>query len=305
MAYVYGGSLFLLIIASLLASPSRLYVYTIHWCLMNLVLLRNYEEYPLLANLMLLGFAVMHNRLDVTAASRVEVEDLYDELRGKHYELEQARWTMLDYAKQVQAMAQTEERNRIACELHDDLGHKLIRMKMMQEAAIELMPHRPEKSTVLFTGVKDGLIESMESLRATVRNMKPDYHSIRGYSLKTLIEEISKDTGIPIVYRYSGSPYPLYPSEELVLYRNAQEAITNAIRHGSADQVWVSLHYEPNQLSLDISNNGTKPDTTSVTKGLGLIGMEERVSVLGGEVQVDIRDLFTIRTRLPRMPESS
>ncbi|MGO4272893.1 sensor histidine kinase, partial [Paenibacillus sp. TAF58] len=90
----------------------------------------------------------------------------------------------------------------------------------------------------------------------------------------------------------------LYPSLEFILYRNAQEAITNAIRHGSATQVLIQLTYEPKQITMCISNNGKLPNERS-RNGLGMSGMEERSKLIGGQLIVPIEDRFTVMTVLP------
>ena len=77
-----------------------------------------------------------------------------------------------------------------------------------------------------------------------------------------------------------GMPYDLYPSLEFILYRNAQEAISNAIRHGAATHIYITLQYAANQVTMEISNNGKK-QIEPTAKGLGLSGREERSKVIG------------------------
>lgn len=229
---------------------------------------------------------------------REELQQLYDELRRKHYELDEARKRIIEYAKKVEDSAQAEERNRIAREIHDDLGHKLIRLKMMLEAVLHIMPAQPDKGLELIRQVRDQLTDSMETMRKTVRRLKPDEADIQSWSLDRLMEELSREPGFRIRYRVTGIPVPLYPSCEIVLYRNTQEAITNAIRHGKADEVDVELRYADTSLSLTVSNNGVLPEDWG-NRGLGLSGMEERTRLLGGELEFELNGRFAVTTRIP------
>lgn len=230
--------------------------------------------------------------------NKEELERLYDEQRRRHYQLEEARQTIVEYAQKVENLAQVEERNRIAREIHDDLGHKLIRLKMMVEAAIQIFPVQADKGMQIICHVRDQLSETMETMRATLRKLKPDEAIVRSYSLDKLIDDLGKQSGIRITYEIKGMPCPLYPSCEVVLYRNAQEAITNAIRHGKASEVALTLTYETSRIVLEVSNNGEIPSSIE-RKGLGLSGMEERTRLLGGELLVGYSDRFTITTVIP------
>lgn len=241
--------------------------------------------------------AVLH--LLRTASSETSKAETYnDELRRKHYELEEARNRIADYAAKVEHLAQTEERNRIARDIHDELGHRLVRLKMMMDAACAVIPTRPEKGFELVVEVRDQLADSMDILRKTVRNMKPG-EAKRPYSLAALIEELGKTNGIELSFDTEGMPYPLYPSEEIVLYRNAQEAVTNAIRHGGADRFRIAIRYGPQQVTMTVANNGTVPASIS-SKGLGLSGMEERIKLLGGSLEIGLEPEFAVTTVIPR-----
>jgi two-component system NarL family sensor kinase len=227
-----------------------------------------------------------------------ELQSLYDELKRKHYELDEARNRLIDYAKIVESSAQIEERNRISRDIHDDLGHKLIRIKMMMEAVIQIFPLQQEKGMQMIYQVRDQLTESMETLRQTVRNMKPEGDITHSFSLEKLVESLSKDDSIDVSYVIEGMPYPIYPSCEIVLYRNTQEAITNAIRHGKATQISIRLCYELKQIVLMVSNNGSIPVEIE-QKGIGIRGMEERTHLLGGRLQIDYSEPFTLTTFIP------
>lgn len=251
-----------------------------------------------IANVMFATLAILSFQLQHMKKSKDEVELLYDHLRKQHYALDEDRLQLMDYARKVENIAQTEERNRISHDLHDDLGHKLIRLKMMMEAALTILPSQPIKGTEMLRSVRDQLGESMELLRSTVRRLKPNEHALQSYSLGTLIAGLTRENAIDITLDIQGMPYELYPSLEFILYRNAQEAISNAIRHGAATSVQITLQYDANQVTMGVSNNGATHFDPTV-KGVGLSGMEERLKVIGGQLFISNEENFTVTTVLP------
>lgn len=138
----------------------------------------------------------------------------------------------------------------------------------------------------------------MELLRSTVRRLKPDEHSLQSYTLSKLIDGLTRENGIDIDLDIQGMPYDLYPSLEFILYRNAQEAISNAIRHGAATHIYITLQFAANQVTMGISNNGKRLLEPTV-KGLGVSGMEERSKVIGGQLLITNEERYTVTTVLP------
>ncbi|KRE90497.1 hypothetical protein ASG89_09430 [Paenibacillus sp. Soil766] len=304
MNYYCNGIWFIAFFSTLLTfgdhttARTQFPVWLIQLLVLNLTLLNQPTSYYIIANLMYLALTLILFQLQQTKQNKEDVHLLFDQLRKQHYDLDEARLRLLDYARKVEHIAQTEERNRISHDLHDDLGHKLIRLKMMMEASLSILPIQPKKGTEMLGSVRDQLGESMELLRSTVRRLKPDEQSLHGYSLHKLIEGLKQENGIHIEMSIEGMPYDLYPSMEFILYRNAQEAITNAIRHGSATQVHLVLKFTPHQVSMAISNNG-KRASEPLVKGLGLTGMEERSKLIGGNLLIADEDLYTVTTVLP------
>lgn len=304
MIYQYQGVLFILTYSTLLSflhpdkSQFRYTYIFLQFVLFQIGLAGSPAQLYVIADLLFIMSLLLLLHLRSTEINKGEIEQLYDALRRQHYELDEARERLIDYARKVENIAQVEERNRISIDIHDDLGHKLIRLKMMMEAAIHILPYQQKKGMDMIHAVRDQLTESMELLRSTVRRLKPDEASRQSYSLDKLIQDLGADHGITVQYDIEGMPYALYPSMEFILYRNAQESITNAIRHGSATMVHIVLMYEKKQIVMKVSNNGTLPVEQSV-KGLGIRGMEERAKLVGGKVHVTINEWYTLTTTLP------
>lgn len=304
MTYHYHGIWFIAFFSTLMtcrASTTRRTWYPVialQLGILNLSLQTQPISYYVMANTIFLAFILILFQLQQTRQNKDEVEFVYDQLRKQHYALDEARLQLMDYATKVEQIAQTEERNRISHDLHDDLGHKLIRLKMMMEASLTILPSQPAKGTEMLTSVRDQLGESMDLLRSTVRRLKPSEQSMQTYSLHKLIEGLPKENGIHIDMEIQGMPYDLYPSLEFILYRNGQEAISNAIRHGAATQVQITLVYSTNEVAMHISNNGIVPAEPTV-KGLGLTGMEERSKLIGGKLLISNEEQYTVTTILP------
>lgn len=312
MCAQYGGLMYLLFLSALVSLFTGSLVQFRMPAAISLFLIMNAAIYAgwlkdadtvavnnvLTANTIYCISALLLFRSSAMEVSREELRQLYDEHRKKHYELEEVRKQLVEYALMVESSAQVEERNRIAHDIHDDLGHKLIRLKMMLEAVIHIMPDQPDKSLELVTQVRDQLSDSMETMRKTVRRLRPGEDEVQHYSLDRLMEELAREPGFRMHYQTHGLPFPLYPSCEIVLYRNAQEAVTNAIRHGQATSIEVHLHYDEKELRMTVSNNGSLPPDLN-RKGLGLSGMEERSRLLGGSIYYETSPHFSITTRIP------
>jgi Signal transduction histidine kinase len=300
----YGGLLPLAVPAALYTPPERAGAFiprvTLAGAAMNAAAWTHFSaELLTAANMAYAAIALLLMRIRKTAVDRGEIEALYVQLQTRNHELEEARRTALDYASKVQELAQMEERNRIAHDLHDELGHRLIRLKMMLEAAVRIDGGRGEAMD-LVREVRDQLAGAMDALRSTVRRLKPAEAARSEYSLETLIGELAGAVGAAVRFRAVGAPWPLYPSDAIVLYRNAQEAVTNALRHGEATEVSVELEYAPEELRMTVSNNGALPEGGVIRKGLGLIGMEERARLAGGRLEMVAGERFAVRTILPR-----
>ena len=182
--------------------------------------------------------------------------------------------------------AQEEERHRISRELHDEAGQALISLKLGL-ASIE--NDIPENKTHARQHLVDsmGIIDQvMYQIRALTHSLRPPVLEIAGInlSLKDYCEEITKRTGL-LVY-YQGEEIPGLPDEiGISLYRFVQEALTNILKHAHATKAEVRLRYRKKQIVLSVSDNGRGMEDAAQSDGIGLIGIKERISLLGGELQ--------------------
>ena len=280
----------------------RLMALGIHLALLNLVFLNDEPLWIIVTNLIFLIVAILLSLLKHSAGDRDEIIHVYDELRKKHYELDETRKRLVEFHHQVEGAAQSSERERIARQLHDDIGHRLIRVKMMMEAAIQIMPTDAPRGYDMMLQIRDQLSDSMDNMRNTVKRMHPLTSLKDEYAIDRLLENIGRETGVHTSLTTHGTPFPLYPSIQIVLYKNAQEALTNALRHGQATSIEVLLDYLDNEIRMSVSNNGIVGESIGQSKkqlGMGLIGMQERIQLVGGSVDIQWAYPFTVVTRLP------
>ncbi len=229
---------------------------------------------------------------------REETEALYDRLRQSNYELEGTRARLLDYSRQVEKITLLEERNRIARELHDSLGHALAGILMQVDAARQVIPANQAKGLELLDSAYQNISHSMDTVRDTVRRLRPAGYKNPASSLAELARTFRQTTGVQVDVRTEGTPYELFPSVETALYRNTQEALTNALRHGKAKHVLVQLTFRPEAVELDIRDDGA--GAPGFSKGFGLSGMEERTELAGGSVSFNGENGFQIKMHIPR-----
>ncbi|OME91658.1 MULTISPECIES: sensor histidine kinase [Paenibacillus] len=288
----------------LLQQPGRLCLALGHLLLLNMAI-TDYDALLLTtANLLFLFVAVTFNHIHEMHQKQVDHIQLYDELKRLHFQQDEAGRQLLQFAHQVESAAQAEERNRISRQLHDDIGHRLIRIKMMMEAALHIVPQDSGRGMDMLHQIRDQLGESMEQMRSAVKQMNPVRRITDDYSLDRLLEETGRETGIETDLILQGIPYPLYPSQQVVLYKNAREAITNAIRHGEAKRIQIILHYGDQDVRMEVSNDGTVQEPAGHEaapdhQGIGMSSMLERTQVVGGTLEVRRTVPFTVITRLP------
>jgi signal transduction histidine kinase len=215
--------------------------------------------------------------------------------------LGEANRLLRENASQVEELAVTKERNRLAREIHDSLGHYLTVVHVQIGAAQAMFPQDSERALEHLakaqTLTQEGLAEvrrSVASLRAPATESRP-----LGEALARLVEQWQA-TGMNATLAVVGQPRPLTPQADLTLYRAAQEALTNVSKHASATKVELTLNYSDGDfISLSVQDDGVGSDGS--VAGFGLLGVKERAQLLGGEVRIVTRKGagFRLEVRLP------
>lgn len=205
--------------------------------------------------------------------------------------------------------ATLDERARLAREIHDVLAHTLAALSIQLEGTRMLAEQRGSDPALIVALERvshlsrEGLLEA----RRAVGSLRDD--SLPGPDLlPSLVTAFERDTGIPTVLRIEGDARALSPEARLALYRTAQEALTNILKHAEATAATVTLRYTAREVDLRVENQGAPRPTTLPGGGHGLTGMRERAELLGGRLEAGpTADGFSVRLCIPlpaaRAPE--
>jgi len=205
------------------------------------------------------------------------------------------------YAAQAEELAVTSERNRIAREIHDSVGHYLTVVHVQIEAARAVAATDAARAAECLTRAQELAREGLSELRRSVAMLRSGPAGSRpfGVALSGLVDECESG-GLRATLTVDGEPRALAPAIEFALYRVAQEALTNVKRHACAEQARCTLRYDDGEVRLRIEDDGV--GAAEVSDGFGLIGLRERIHALGGSV--DVRTAagqgFAVEVRVPR-----
>jgi signal transduction histidine kinase len=206
-----------------------------------------------------------------------------------------------NYAQESMQNAKIKERNRLAREIHDILGHSLTSIATGLEASIELLEVNFEVAKNQLFKIQEIARKGLLDVRRSVKELKID--AIEKYALipavEKLIDEMNQFSNTKVVLVIEGEVMKMNGDEEQTIYRVVQESITNAIRHGKADHIEVKISFGYYQLDLVITDNGV--GCGEISKGFGLTHMEERIKMLNGTVEFNsiIDHGFTTKLFIP------
>lgn len=201
-------------------------------------------------------------------------------------ELTEANRQLREQALRAEELAMTRERNRIAREIHDSLGHYLTGVNMQLEAARAVFEKDPSQ---LQTALAQAQLLTQEGLRdirhslATLRTTPLENKTLPD-ALQQLVSQ-NQTTSLHASFELIGTPRRLSPPAELSLYRTAQEGLTNVHKHAKARHCRVVVEYEPGRSLVKVTDDGCAVPAAPGTPGFGLIGLRERANLLGGKLE--------------------
>jgi signal transduction histidine kinase len=217
-------------------------------------------------------------------------------------ELSEANQRLTEYASQTAELATLRERSRLAREIHDSLGHYLTVVNVLLEAARAVLSSQPDRSDEIMHQAQTLTREGLTEVRRAVSELRNESRDLRPLTetLESLANE-SRVAGIEVNLIVTGEPSLLSPEAQLTLYRAAQEALTNVRRHAHASCVDMKLDFsDAARVRLRIADDGV--GVADAKKGFGLVGIQERAEILGGEVFVRAEPGagFALEVELPR-----
>lgn len=233
-------------------------------------------------------FSLANHALDV---QKTRSEQLLSQLEISNAELEQAHTQLQAYVSEVEELTIVRERTRVAREIHDTLGHYLSILNIQLETISKLQQRDPGRAMIEVEEARRVAAQSMQEVRNAIAALRPA--SMADVNLTEALTRLSKEFernahDTELTLDLETQLPPLSPDIQVTLYRVTQESLTNVRKHAHATKVLVRLRYEENVLELVVRDNGnglaanTMPNQQS--SGFGLIGLRERIDLLGGTV---------------------
>ena len=265
----------------------------------------------------------------VTTWPRVSVADLYDifndwvllaaawvlgtgvRQRRAHAAELQDRAARLEREREEKAQqAVTQERLRIARELHDVVAHSLSVIGVQAGAARLVLDADPDpaRARAAVAAIEATANQAMAEMRRALDILRDTERYGAALAplpglrqLPALLDQV-RAAGLAVDLTVAGTPRPLATSIDLSLYRIVQEALTNALKHARATHAEIMVCYRAHDITVEVSDDGRGPSSSGArSQGAGTIGMQERVALFGGELRVGPRPQggYVVRARLP------
>ncbi|MEU4236347.1 histidine kinase [Actinoplanes sp. NPDC026619] len=186
----------------------------------------------------------------------------------------------------------SEERLRMARELHDVLGHHLSLINVQAGVGLHLMEKQPEQAREALAAIKTASSEALREVRAVLDILRAENEAAPRQPALGLsrLDDLTADAGLPITTKVTGDERPLPPEVDRAAYRIVQEALTNVRKHaGPGATASIAVDYLPTALHLAIRNEGPADPAAGASsadgEGTGIAGMRERAQTLGGSVE--------------------
>jgi signal transduction histidine kinase len=232
---------------------------------------------------------------------------LYVETRRKYRrELDRRAASAEREREQLARLAAHEERAAIARELHDIVAHSVSVMLVGVRGARDVLRREPDVADATLGKVETSAEQSLAELRrilALLREPAGAAESRPQPSLAQLDDLVAeyRSAGLPVTLERIGAQRTLPGGFELSVYRIVQEALTNVLKHAPASSAVVTLAFRDSRLDLEVIDDGPPLRADAVVPGHGLVGMRERVALLGGELETGRRPSggFRVEARLP------
>jgi signal transduction histidine kinase len=223
-----------------------------------------------------------------------------EEVNRLYHELQTANEQLQEYADVTEHMAQTKERNRLAREIHDTLGHTLTGIVTGLDACLALVDVSPEQTRKQLALLSKVGREGIQDIRRSVNELRPD--SLERLSLEVairkMVTDMSKVSDVRIHFKTEEKHLKFDEDEENAIYRVVQESITNAVRHGQAKEIWITLERIEGEMLLKIHDNGI--GCKEMKSGFGTKHIKERIEMLRGTVTFDGQHQgFTVTAHIP------
>lgn len=228
-----------------------------------------------------------------------ETHKLYEQLSLANNNLVKVNKELECMIEENEKLVEIRERNRIAREIHDTMGHTLTGIIAGIDACIALAEGSPKVLKEQLKLISEVSRKGVADIRASVSSLRPDTleRLNLNQALLGLIENTRKVMGVEVEYTCNEEELKLAEDEENAIYRIIQEGITNAIRHGMATKIKVLVEKRQYEIYLKISDNGI--GCAEIKEGFGISHMKERAEMLNGTVSFKNDEGFEIEALVP------
>lgn len=244
-------------------------------------------------NLLIVAIITMAER--AREQSITKLETMVAELTASEQRNAALREQLLTQAREAGIQ---DERDRLSREIHDTVAQGLVAIITQLEAATPDAPDLPDRLDRARGAAREALGEARRAVKA-LASPRLDTASL-AHALAELVRQTGETTGLDAHFQLLGDPVSTDADAELL--RITQEALSNAVRHAEASRLVVTLDYEPDEVRLDVRDNGRGFDLNGQASGRGLPGMRERLVGLGGTLEIETSEGggCTISAAVPR-----
>jgi len=203
----------------------------------------------------------------------------------------------------------TDERLRIARELHDVVSHSISTINVQAGMAAHVIDHKPDEAKAALVTIKQTSRDTLRELRGILNVLRQvdeveSRQPAPGLAQLDVLVNTAARAGVPVSASVGGLARALPPAVDLAAYRIIQESLTNVIRHAGRASAQISVDFEPDRVVIEVSDDGRGtgvPDANGWPEGHGLAGMRERAAAVRGELQAGPRPGhgFQVRAALP------
>ena len=213
--------------------------------------------------------------------------------------LNQVNKELKSYAAITEKIGESNERKRLAREIHDTLGHALTGIAAGIDACIVMIDINPQATKKQLETVSKVVRQGIGDVRNSLNKLRPgalEQHGLKR-AIEKMIEEFSSVSDLKITLSYNIEKIDIENTKEDILFRIIQESITNALRHGGATQLDIQLFVSNNDLHLIIHDNGI--GCQDIHYGFGLKQMQERVTIINGKIKFNGENGFLTEVCIP------
>ena len=227
-------------------------------------------------------------------ASRARSEQLLAALQEAHQQLEEAHQQLRNHAEQVEELAATKERNRLARDIHDSLGHYLTIINVQLEKALAFQESKPREAEQAMRDAKRLASEALQDVRRSVSTLRATQQTFTFIPTVTTLVERLRNPQLAVELSIAGSEDGYSKQALLALYRAVQEGLTNTQKHAGANRVLVEILFGRSEATLRLRDNGRgfEPERLAALQpgregSYGLQGVRERLELAGGSLQLE------------------